>query len=1010
MITLKKNVIKYKDTDGSMKDIGAIIGKETTDTSLSLSGVAADAQATGKEIENLESSIDEHKDDDEIHVTAVQKQTWDNKSNFSGKYEDLIGQPNIPTTASDIGADEFGTAERKVSTHNTSETSHNDIRLLVRDLSNALNHFLDIDDTTKDQASELIAMIEDNSDLISQITNNKVSVTDIIDNLTTSVSNKPLSAKQGAVLKGLIDNIVVPTLLSQLSEDANHRLVADTQIAAWNAKSNFSGKYADLTGKPTIPTKMSQLEQDIELNAGEDYDLILFCEYPFNVESCEYIYVEYNNHNNILDAYNKAYRNEPVNIIMRSSDGECTAKAVFAYADSDVFTIGFELSDYYTGEKFSVIIKIEGDQVDNGLRGYVGDVSIKRFATKEEVSQLEEQIADHKDDTTSHVTSAEKQVWNNKVDASQLPTIVQEAGESETSVMSQKAVTKLVEETLAEAEKVEYETVDSVDKMTDTSKSYILKSTGTLWVYEETTVTVKPTNKLVASTVTLNQRMSGSSGSVSANSTSVGSFVTDYIPISNMDNITPFNVRLNWELKASEDNKVLYYNSSKTRLSNNVFGTTGANSTVLNGETVLDLKTMHQGTTAPTWADVAYIRLQLFVKPIGTSLTSADVADKTITFEHEGGTKTEYAWTDTGITPSASGGSNGGNYVTLLAKVNKNTSDITEVSNRVTSLETGSETLTIPSFWQSAVDECIAKIKALQIGRNCITFPFFSDNHQRIGYSGMLIAYIMKECNIPYAFFGGDSIDSGYIASEAVMIEQDRKFDTAMSYIPNGRFCRAVGNHDGYWAVDANNKNYYTDAQNYELFLREESIAQNKHFGGDGTYYYVDDVSSKVRFIVLDTNDGTVETEQITWLQNVALKFNESGWGVVFISHQPISNHYHANISNAEAVRTIVKNHANGTDTNKAVVIGWFSGHIHRDRMWTGVATNTTDDSQGTAMGFTQVTITSDHTSIAYDDATKHTVANDDKSHAIDFVTINKNTRTVNITRLGIGSDRSYTY
>lgn len=61
-------------------------------------------------------------------------------------------------------------------------------------------------------------------------------------------------------------------------------------------------------------------------------------------------------------------------------------------------------------------------------------------------------------------------------------------------------------------------------------------------------------------------------------------------------------------------------------------------------------------------------------------------------------------------------------------------------------------------------------------------------------------------------------------------------------------------------------------------------------------------------------------------------------------------------------------------------------------------------------MGFTQVTITSDHTSIAYDDATKHTVANDDKSHAIDFVTINKTTRSVNITRLGIGEDRSYTY
>ena len=402
---------------------------------------------------------------------------------------------------------------------------------------------------------------------------------------------------------------------------------------------------------------------------------------------------------------------------------------------------------------------------------------------------------------------------------------------------------------------------------------------------------------------------------------------------------------------------------------------------------------------------IKFIRINALVSS-SASITLADVPEYTVRFDAERGT--EYKWYDTGLQPSTSGG--GGNYVTLLTKVNKNASDIKEVSERVTALETGSETLTIPSFWQDALDVCISKIKALQVGRNCVTFPFFSDNHTRNGYAGMLIAHVMKECNIPYAFYGGDSIDSGYIESEAVMIAQDKAFDTAMTYIPNGRFCRAIGNHDGYWAVDANERHEYTDAQNYELFLREESVAQNKHFGGDGTYYYVDDIASKVRWIVLDTNDGTVESEQISWVQNTALSFTESGWAVVFISHQPISNHYHANISNAAEVRTVVKNYINGSAENKAAVVGWYSGHIHRDRIYTGAAVNTSNDSQGDAMGFTQVTITSDHTGIAYDDATKHTVANDDQSHAIDFVTINKATRQVNLTRLGIGSDRSYTY
>lgn len=46
----------------------------------------------------------------------------------------------------------------------------------------------------------------------------------------------------------------IPTTLSQLSADATHRTVTDTEKSAWNAKSNFSGSYNDLTNKPTIPS------------------------------------------------------------------------------------------------------------------------------------------------------------------------------------------------------------------------------------------------------------------------------------------------------------------------------------------------------------------------------------------------------------------------------------------------------------------------------------------------------------------------------------------------------------------------------------------------------------------------------------------------------------------------------------------------------------------------------------------------------------------------------------
>lgn len=65
-------------------------------------------------------------------------------------------------------------------------------------------------------------------------------------------------------LKELINNnkAAIPKNLSQLTADSTHRVVTDTQINTWNNKSNFSGNYNDLSNKPTIPSKTSQLTND----------------------------------------------------------------------------------------------------------------------------------------------------------------------------------------------------------------------------------------------------------------------------------------------------------------------------------------------------------------------------------------------------------------------------------------------------------------------------------------------------------------------------------------------------------------------------------------------------------------------------------------------------------------------------------------------------------------------------------------------------------------------------
>lgn len=125
-------------------------------------------------------------------------------------------------TYTDVGADKSGAAASAVSTHNTNTDAHNDIRLDINAINERLNAFFDSDDKTLDELSEIVAYITSNKALIDSVTTSKVNVSDIINNLTTNVTNKPLSAAQGVALKALIDAITVPTKVSQLDNDKGY--------------------------------------------------------------------------------------------------------------------------------------------------------------------------------------------------------------------------------------------------------------------------------------------------------------------------------------------------------------------------------------------------------------------------------------------------------------------------------------------------------------------------------------------------------------------------------------------------------------------------------------------------------------------------------------------------------------------------------------------------------------------------------------------------------------------
>ena len=90
---------------------------------------------------------------------------------------------------------------------------------------------------------------------------------------STSGKNKDGGSKKLATenyVNEKVGAISIPKTLSELTSDATHRTVTDTEKASWNAKSNFSGSYNDLTNKPTIPSKVSDLNNDANYATQND--------------------------------------------------------------------------------------------------------------------------------------------------------------------------------------------------------------------------------------------------------------------------------------------------------------------------------------------------------------------------------------------------------------------------------------------------------------------------------------------------------------------------------------------------------------------------------------------------------------------------------------------------------------------------------------------------------------------------------------------------------------------
>lgn len=166
-----------------------------------------------------------------------------------------IPTPDIPSKVSQLQNDsnfanqtEVG---NKVNEHNVNNQSHNDIRLSIKGLTDRLNTLMDSEDVSLDQLSEIVTYIKNNKSLIDGITTNKLNVTDVVNNFTTNVTTKALSASMGVELKRLIDAIKIPDVAGQINahntSGTSHKDIRD-EVAKKAGKSTTLSGYGITDG------------------------------------------------------------------------------------------------------------------------------------------------------------------------------------------------------------------------------------------------------------------------------------------------------------------------------------------------------------------------------------------------------------------------------------------------------------------------------------------------------------------------------------------------------------------------------------------------------------------------------------------------------------------------------------------------------------------------------------------------------------------------------------------
>lgn len=389
-------------------------------------------------------------------------------------------------------------------------------------------------------------------------------------------------------------------------------------------------------------------------------------------------------------------------------------------------------------------------------------------------------------------------------------------------------------------------------------------------------------------------------------------------------------------------------------------------------------------------------------------------------------------------------------YIIKSSQTNQNNNISNNVDTEKTSDDiktqqyTTSTTVSIPSYWNKMIEEKTKMVKALQTsgGKDCVSFAWASDTHipdnstARTNDLGKIMAKMMDNCDIPFAVLTGDIGTRASYDTEAELVKTQQMIPVHLAPLwGTDRLLVALGNHDGcYGDSSCYYAKQFSPERMWQLYFRNQALDTRRVFSNDGLYFYIDNVTQKTRFIVLNSHfageyyadDDSIAKynrfatscygqEQLDWLANEALDMPD-GYGAIITSHVPPNITYTVDkvqligIINAFCRRTTYRGSYNvgieGWTNNevdvdftdaKGEIIAMFAGHVHQDTVDT------------TTLDCPLITIISAGAPVN-DGESPERVFGTDTETSFDIVTINRRLRIIYLTRVGAGEDRQINY